>query len=82
MTQNRTYTPTDKVGAEECYLLYEKGLLGSRKLIGAWSKANDALKAIGTSWPCQDDQILFAVYENGAMREVKQTIELMACIRP
>jgi hypothetical protein len=79
----RTYKPADRVGAEECYLLFQRGLFGRRgMLIGAWRSASDVLAAIGTSWPSQPKERLYAVYQNGNMREVKQTVELMSTDRP
>jgi hypothetical protein len=74
----RTWVTTDRVGSERGYLLYKRGILGMRgKLIAAFSSAADALTAIGTGWPGFDKEMLYAVYENGRLRRVKQSFELV-----
>jgi hypothetical protein len=69
---------TDRVGAEEAYLLYDRGsFLSKDVLIGVYASAHELLKDIGTSWPQQHKQRLYAAYRNGKLREIRQTTELM-----
>lgn len=68
----------DRVGAEEAYLLYDRGsFLSKDVLVGVYCSARDLLKDIGTSWPGQRKQRLYAAYRNGELREIRQTTELM-----
>lgn len=73
---------TERVGAEEVYLLHQRDFFGrSGKLVGAFRSAADVLESIGTSWPQQRKQRLYAVHRNGNMREVTQSAELMRLVR-
>jgi hypothetical protein len=68
----------DRVGAEEAYLLYDRGRFWRKDvLVGVYSSARDLIKVIGTAWPQQDKQRLYAAYRNGELREIRQTTDLM-----
>ena len=66
------------IGAEVAYLLYERKSFGRvGNLLGVFASAETCLNAITPVWPNRHKQRLFAAYENGRLREISQTMELL-----
>ncbi len=65
------------MGSAVAYLLYDRRRWRTDVLTGVYLTPAACLAAIGQAWPSHRTQRLYAAYENGFMRQIFQTGDLI-----